>query len=104
MNKHVVAVLVLSLVVGLIGIAVAQAGMGGGQMPMGQSPKVGEDKPAEQPSQMPMNPEFAARMTVYFPQDRGSPAEPRRAGSRPLRAGLLGGQTTSACDPLPHPG
>jgi hypothetical protein len=67
MNKHLIAVLALSLVVAFIGIAVAQAGMIGagmmsGQMPMGQSPKTGEDKPGEQPSQMPMTPEFAARM------------------------------------------
>jgi len=62
MNKHLVAVLALSLVVAFIGIAVAQAGMGGSQMPMGQSPKAGEGKPGEQPSQMPMPPEVAARM------------------------------------------
>jgi hypothetical protein len=62
MNKRVVAGLALSLVVALIGIAVAQAGMGGGQMPMEQVPKAGEDKPGEPPTQMPMNPELAARM------------------------------------------
>jgi hypothetical protein len=67
MKKQLARVLALSMVVAFIGIAVAQAGMmpsggGGGQMPMGQSPKTGEDKPGEQPSQTPMTPESAARM------------------------------------------
>jgi hypothetical protein len=49
-------------VVAFIGITIAQASMIGGQMPMEQSPKAEEDKPGELPGQMPMPPEFAARM------------------------------------------
>jgi hypothetical protein len=67
MKQQLAIVLALSMVVAFIGITVAQAGMmgsgvGGGQMPMGQSPKTGEDRPGEPPSQMPMTPELAARM------------------------------------------
>ncbi len=62
MHKHVIAALALSLAVALIGSAVAHAGMGGGQISMGQAPEADEDKPGEPPSQMPMIPEFAARM------------------------------------------
>jgi hypothetical protein len=62
MKKHLVIAFVLIMITALIGIAGVQAGMGGGQMPMGQPPKGGEDKPGEPPSQMPMNPELAARM------------------------------------------
>jgi hypothetical protein len=67
MKKQLAIVLALSMVVAFVGITVAQAGMmgsgvGGGQMPMGQSSKTGEDRPDEQPSQTPMTPESAARM------------------------------------------
>jgi hypothetical protein len=62
MKKHLVIAFMLITITALVGIAIAQAGMMGGQMPMGQSPKAGEDKPAEPPSQMPMPPELAARM------------------------------------------
>lgn len=58
-------VVVGMVIAALAGLAVAQSGMmgsGGGQMPMGQPPKAGEDKPGESPSQRPMTPEFAARM------------------------------------------
>jgi hypothetical protein len=62
MKKHLVTAFMLITITALVGIAIAQAGMMGGQMPMGQSPKAVEDKPAEPPSQMPMPPELAARM------------------------------------------
>ena len=67
MNKCLIMVAVGIVMAALVGITVAQAGMMGsgmtsGQMPMGQSPKAGEDKPSGLPGQMPMTPEFAARM------------------------------------------
>jgi hypothetical protein len=62
MNKQLAIALALSMVVAFIGITIAQAGMMGGQMPIGQSPKAGEERPGEQPGQMPMPPELAARM------------------------------------------
>lgn len=62
MQKPRYAVLALSLVVACSGIAVAQAGMMGGQMPMGLAAKAEEPKPGEPPGQMPMTPELAARM------------------------------------------
>lgn len=67
MKKPLVAVFVLTLIAAFVGSALAQGGMmgpgmGGGQLPMAQSPQPGGDKPAEQPSQTPMTPEVAARM------------------------------------------
>ncbi|MBI3327067.1 MAG: hypothetical protein HYZ81_10255 [Nitrospinae bacterium] len=67
MKHQLVVVFVLTLVAALVGSALAQAGMmgpgmGGGQAPAGQSPQAKEDKPSEQPGQMPMPPDFAARM------------------------------------------
>lgn len=67
MKTALVMVSVLTIVAVLVGMTVAQAGMmssgmGGSETPIGQAPKGGKDKPGEQPSQMPMTPEFAARM------------------------------------------
>ena len=67
MSKHLITIVIGTMLAVLVGIAVAHAGMmgsgmSGGQMPMGQSLKAGEDRPSEQPNQMPMPPEFAARM------------------------------------------
>jgi hypothetical protein len=62
MNKQLVIALALGMLVAFSGITIAQAAMMGGQMPMGQSPKAGEDKPGGQPGQMPMPPELADRM------------------------------------------
>jgi hypothetical protein len=67
MKKHLAAVFALSMIVALIGGVFAEAGMqgagmSGGQMAMEQSPQPGGDKSPEPPSQMPMNPEMAARM------------------------------------------
>ncbi len=58
---------VLTVVAVLVAVSVARAGMmgsgmGSGEMPMGQAPQTGEDKAGEPPGQMPMRPEFAARM------------------------------------------
>jgi hypothetical protein len=87
MKKHLVTAFVLIMITAFIGIAVAQAGMGGGQMPMGQSPEAGEDKPGESPSQMPMNPELAARMMNAC---IGAMEEMAQMGR--MMGGMMGGQ------------
>jgi hypothetical protein len=67
MTKHLLTIVIGTMIAVFVGIAVVQAGMmgsgmSGGQVPMGQFLKAGEDRPSEQPNQMPMTPEFAARM------------------------------------------
>ena len=67
MKRTVVTVFVLTLVAAFVGSALAQSGMMGRGVPGGQtqaeqSPQPKGDKPSEQPSQMPMSPDFAARM------------------------------------------
>jgi hypothetical protein len=67
MTKHLITIVIGTMIAVFVGIAVVQAGMlgsgmSGGQMSMGQSLKAGEDSPSEQSNQMPMTPEFAARM------------------------------------------
>jgi hypothetical protein len=67
MTKHLLTIVIGTMIAIFVSIAVVQAGMMGAgmsgvQVPMGQSLKAGEDRPSEQPNQMPMTPEFAARM------------------------------------------
>jgi hypothetical protein len=83
MKKQLAVVLTLGILVALIGITIAQAGMMGGQMPMGQAQKVGEDRPTEQPSQMVMPPELAARMMNACSEAMQGMAQ---------RGGMMGGQ------------
>jgi hypothetical protein len=102
MNKHRVTVIAGMMIVALAGIAIAQIsmrglGMAGGQMSMGQSPQSGEDRPSAPPHQMPMTPEFGARMMNACIGAMEGMAQMGR-----MMGGMMGGQGGTSQTPSEH--